>query len=682
MARTVKAAQKGADNDEGSRTLRMSRGVSQLLYHYLPYKTVDWDDGRAIVQLSGLQLRSAWSDDRVTAVLAEIAAYLENWTRDGGTVDPNFPDPNDPARFTIGEPTGINANVFRTAFRCRRCSRLYFPQGKHAQLPSSLDCPSCKQASLRQFPFVFVHGCGDMHPIEAFLPSTRTTADGSWEIKDLPRLKCRTCGEVGEPAILTNSERIRDMRVVCLRCKNQIQQRLDANCPRCFKRLIHKRAERAEGDEAGIGSLVQRTAMRVARYSQNEAYYPATISILRLDRPDITVGTEDPRLAALLDLLPPEQQKASTAPSHAKLTTLMAQLKRAEDVGDTALQDRLLSAIAAAAVANGPRVPAVSQPQATSPAKPAPEDVVKSARESRALLTTVSARSVTKIATEGGEGARELGSILATITTRLGFSELSVVSDFPIIACTFGYTRRSFTPTYDELNATGLPTELRAFPGLDHYAAQRLASPGAEGTVPLPAREGLHEGLLFTLEPTRVVRWLTANQVDLPRDTDERTLHSLLRGLEPIDRFHDQIWKTRLRRYLFGLVHTMSHVVMRAAARFAGMERTSISEYIFLPLLGGVLYDNASVFQLGGLRTLARDNLLAFLEAVSDEAVRCLYDPDCTDHRGACHGCIHSPEICCRVFNHGLSRSFLLGGHAPWADVASDEQLVGFWDVD
>jgi hypothetical protein len=110
------------------------------------------------------------------------------------------------------------------------------------------------------------------------------------------------------------------------------------------------------------------------------------------------------------------------------------------------------------------------------------------------------------------------------------------------------------------------------------------------------------------------------------------------------------------------------------------MERTSLSEYVFLPLLGSVVYDNASDFQLGGLSTLARDHLAAFLTAVSEEASRCLYDPDCIDRRGACHGCIHSPEICCRVFNHGLSRAFLLGGHAPWADIASTERLVGYWE--
>jgi hypothetical protein len=120
---------------------------------------------------------------------------------------------------------------------------------------------------------------------------------------------------------------------------------------------------------------------------------------------------------------------------------------------------------------------------------------------------------------------------------------------------------------------------------------------------------------------------------------------------------------------------------MRAITRYAGIDRTSVAEYIFLPLLGCVVYDNSSTFKLGGIATLVRDHLAAFLQNIADEAVECLYDPDCADHNGACHGCIHSPEISCRVFNHGLSRCFLLGGHAPWTDVSATARIIGYWET-
>jgi hypothetical protein len=31
------------------------------------------------------------------------------------------------------------------------------------------------------------------------------------------------------------------------------------------------------------------------------------------------------------------------------------------------------------------------------------------------------------------------------------------------------------------------------------------------------------------------------------------------------------------------------------------------------------------------------------------------------------------------VFNHGLSRSFLLGGHAPWSDPSVNQRIHGYW---
>jgi hypothetical protein len=132
---------------------------------------------------------------------------------------------------------------------------------------------------------------------------------------------------------------------------------------------------------------------------------------------------------------------------------------------------------------------------------------------------------------------------------------------------------------------------------------------------------------------------------------------------------------------VFGLIHSLSHAAMRAMTKYAGIDRTSVAEYIFLPMLGCVVYDSSSSFKLGGVATLVRDHLTGFLRNIADESVECLYDPDCSDHSGACHGCLHSPEISCRVFNHGLSRAFLLGGHTPWADVSSETRLIGYWEL-
>lgn len=260
----------------------------------------------------------------------------------------------------------------------------------------------------------------------------------------------------------------------------------------------------------------------------------------------------------------------------------------------------------------------------------------------------------------------------------LGISELLYVEDLPVISASVGFTRRSFEPTYEELGAKKAPTQIRAFPSLQKEATQGLGKPELLGTVPVLAREGEHEGIFVSLQADRVLAWLEDNGVQLP-DASLQPIARILNGLEPVDKYYDTIWALPVRRMVFGLIHSVSHAMMRSVTRYAGLDRTSVSEYIFLPLLGWVVFDNSSTFRLGGIATLVRDHLAAFLNNLSSEATECLYDTECIDHRGACHGCLHSPEISCRVFNHGLSRAFLLGGHAPWADIAQDTRLRGFW---
>ena len=80
------------DGEQSSeRSLKMQRGVSQLLFNYLPYRTVDWEDGLAIVQLGNVRLSSVWEEDRKTTLLKEIGEAFHRWQARGGRIDPAFP---------------------------------------------------------------------------------------------------------------------------------------------------------------------------------------------------------------------------------------------------------------------------------------------------------------------------------------------------------------------------------------------------------------------------------------------------------------------------------------------------------------------------------------------------------------------------------------------------------------
>lgn len=311
---------------------------------------------------------------------------------------------------------------------------------------------------------------------------------------------------------------------------------------------------------------------------------------------------------------------------------------------------------------------------------PTAPDLARAIDECLAFKESIDSRPALEVARQGGSASALLLTRITEDINRLGLKEVLTVSDLPVILATFGYTRRTFDPTYNELTAKNLPTKIRPFPSLNQDAARRLGRPELTGAVPILAKEGEHEGIFLSLNEDRVINWLESNGLKIG-DPQKPAIVRIMQALENVDRYYDDIWQCPVRRLVFGLIHTLSHAAMRVASRFAGLERTSISEYIFLPLLGTVIFDNSSSFKLGGLETLARDHLATFLDELDDEGMTCLYDTQCIDHVGACHGCIHSPEISCRVFNHGLSRAFLIGGHAPWVDIATDQQIIGYWQV-
>jgi hypothetical protein len=681
--RVIDSRDDGIEPERPGRVV-MQRGVSQLLFNYLPARTVDWEDGLAIVMLEGVELSQAWDADRSSAVLEEISLYFDRWKSRGGTIDPFFPDPKtDRTRYTIGLPQAIEATVLNTALYCPRCFRLSFPKRQVlARLErGELQCIACGKKGLRQVPHVFVHGCGELVPVSEWIPATRLGADGVVEAVKRP-LRCPRCGVDGPLVMSLKSERVKDMKIVCQKCEAVVVDRLTARCHRCLSASLRsKSGSRTVTSEAGGESgreetIVTRIAMRVSRYSASDTYYAQTLSMLRLDRP-ATINATDEEQSLLRRMLPVRVRPGVGQQSADTLATIVQRLRVAEAEGNHEETERLRKLIVQAATSSSPIV----SESADENLVPESSDLLKSLRESLAFRQTVSTKPATAVAREGGGANEFLLKEIEEKRRRLGLRELLLVEDLPVITASFGYTRRSFEPTYPELSAKNLPTQIRAFPSLQRAAAQRIGRPETFGTVPILAREGEHEGIFLSLEPERVASWLRTNGVELP-NPELPTIARILKPLEPIDTYYDDVWNCRTRRLVFGLVHSLAHIAMRAVSRFAGLERTSLGEYIFLPLLGAVVFDNSGAFRLGGIETLARDQLSAFLSAFASEAVTCLYDAACLDHSGACHGCIHSPEISCRFFNHGLSRAFLVGGHTPWADAASDSRLVGYWSAE
>lgn len=667
----------------------MQRGVSQLLFSYLPGRVVGWENGLAIVQLDTVRLASAWSPEKAQPILDELALWLDRWKGPGtneqgkGEVDEWFPDPRlQTGRFVIGEPTDITAKFFNTALHCTKCTRLVFRK------PSELGrdgffCPHCKRSTLRQFNQVLVHGCGELIPVNEFIPNVRNKDDGTLELYQHP-LRCKKCGKNDELAMPARSERVRDIFIKCLRCNETVLGRITARCPKCTKRIQNEQKERhlgkqEEQENSYRDTSIARIAMRMTGYSASEAYYPHGFSLLRLDT-SIPPSTSEPDLLRLQHFLPLDQQRAKNSGIGDSLAELSKQIRTAEQSGDSERVAVLTSRVMQ--LVQGKNNEPITRQESKSDASHLLQDqsLVRSIEESIAFKTTVKLHQWHEMYGANSSTQGVLRDRLVKDIQRLGFQEMALVEDLPVLSATFGYTRRSANSTYEELSAPNLPTTLRPFPPLDKSAARVLGKAEYTGTVPILAREGKHEGIFLSLEPNRVVEWVERNGIVLPFKGDA-AIKRILAALEPTDRYEDTIWQHQTRRFIFGLVHSLSHALMRVTSQFAGLERTSVSEYMLLPLLGTVVFDNSSTFMLGGIEMMMREHIIGVLENLQEDAMNCVFDVSCIDHNGACPGCLHSPEIACRVFNHGLSRAFLIGGHTPWMDIASEQRIVGYWEL-
>lgn len=667
--------------------LTMQRGVSQLLFSYLPGRVVGWENGLAIVQLDTVRLASAWSPEKAQPILNELAQWLDRWRGSNsneqgkGEVDEWFPDPRlQTGRFVVGEPTEIMAKFFDTALHCTKCSRLVFRK------PSALGrdgflCPHCKRSTLRQFNQVLVHGCGELIPVNEFIPNVRSKEDGTLELYQHP-LRCKICGKNDELAMPARSERVRDIFIKCLRCNETVLGRITARCPRCTKRIQNEQKEKQLGElpeqeNARRNTSIARIAMRMTGYSASEAYYPHGFSMLRLDN-SVSPTESEPDLMQLQRFLPLDQQPAKGSGIGDSLSELSKQIRAAEQNSDServaVLTKRVMELLQ-----GKNEEPTLQRSQSDDSHLLQDQSLLRSIGESIAFKTTVKLHQWHEMHSPIRSTHTVLKDRLGRDIQRLGLKEIALIEDLPVLSATFGFTRRSANSTYEELSAPNLPTTLRPFPPLDRSAARALGKAEYTGTVPILAREGKHEGIFLSLEPTRVVEWVERNGITLPLKGDI-AIKRILAALEPSDRYDDTIWQRHTRRFIFGLIHSLSHALMRVTSQFAGLERTSVSEYVLLPLLGTVVFDNSSTFMLGGIEMMMREHLIGVLENLQEDAMNCVFDVSCIDRNGACAGCLHSPDIACRVFNHGLSRAFLIGGHAPWVDSASEKRIIGYWE--
>lgn len=259
---------------------------------------------------------------------------------------------------------------------------------------------------------------------------------------------------------------------------------------------------------------------------------------------------------------------------------------------------------------------------------------------------------------------------------KLGVAEMGLIREFELCRFTHGYTRVAATPVIDKHNQA-MPVRLCLFEKLRN------------GKHPIYVVSQANEALYVRLSPEAVYRWLCAVGVSDPftwsPGGETRLGAHILERAEPFGRYFAYLTKgsATTYRYVYTLLHTYAHVLMKAIAEHSGLDLGSLGEYLFPADLAFVVYRNGTTMDLGNLSSLWRNENNLFLEhLLLRKTLLCNSGSLCDARGGACPDCIMVPETACLAQNRLLSRAVLRGGVAPREDLTHEKQRIpGFLEV-
>lgn len=250
------------------------------------------------------------------------------------------------------------------------------------------------------------------------------------------------------------------------------------------------------------------------------------------------------------------------------------------------------------------------------------------------------------------------------IAEKRAISSVQVCGNIPFVSCSYGYTREKSEP--------GDGAVLRAFReehnGIKNIYATKLST----------------EGVLFEFDRVKILAWLDKNGY-----VDHTSIHDLndedavklwfVNNVRPelIRPFSKIDPENAATFYVYNLIHTLSHLLIRSAASMCGLDKNSISEYI-LPSIPGVLVycQNSQGFNLGALFNIFEAYFDKWMNTAFSGAQKCIFDPICAERYKACTGCLFLNEVSCQHFNHDLDRTLIIGS----VDRATSTRHWGFWE--
>lgn len=186
----------------------------------------------------------------------------------------------------------------------------------------------------------------------------------------------------------------------------------------------------------------------------------------------------------------------------------------------------------------------------------------------------------------------------------------------------------------------------------------------------LPAVESFGEGIFLSFDHDKITKWaLSYTKVDKNKD-DLTPLLASIKKTKILSQWHlDKL--EEVARFL--LIHTISHLLIKALEYNSGYPATSLKERLYIsPEMSGVLIYaiGGSEGTYGGLVSQGSvDNIKFLFDAAYHAASDCSSDPVCFEsndqgveglNRAACFSCSLLPETSCEVMNGILDRRVVL----------------------
>lgn len=257
---------------------------------------------------------------------------------------------------------------------------------------------------------------------------------------------------------------------------------------------------------------------------------------------------------------------------------------------------------------------------------------------------------------EEKEKATELEQETRSLLDALGLEDMGLVREFELCRFSFGYSRMESTPVLRDKRGMDMPVRLNLFPPVRQNDSTRY---------PLYVVQQANEAIYVRLKEEQVLRWLQGLQCPdmFSLNTGENIGAGLLGAAHEMRPFLDGLPETEsppAYLYLYTLLHSYSHLLMKHISEYSGLDLGSLGEYIFPADLSFVVYRSGTTMDLGNLSALWRNSGQAMLTSMlGTKATQCGTGSLCTERGGACPDCLMVPETSCVAGNKLLSRAVL-----------------------